>query len=113
MSSCGAPARAGPQARARRGKRRAAERSGAALIIGRRNSAAQRDKLATSSAAQVVIGIGIGASLADLKARMGHDSARASLIYQHATATADSKIANALGLAIDAEPDKPGAGAGS
>jgi len=84
------------------------------LIIGRRNSAAQRDKrdkLATSSAAQVVIGI--GASLADLKARMGHDSARAALIYQHATATADSKIANALGLAIDAEPNKPGAGAGS
>ncbi|TMR12993.1 hypothetical protein ETD85_57955 [Nonomuraea zeae] len=26
-----------------------------------------------------------GASLADLKARMGHDSDRATLIYQHAT----------------------------
>jgi hypothetical protein len=25
-----------------------------------------------------------GASLADLKARMGHDSARAAMIYQHA-----------------------------
>jgi hypothetical protein len=38
----GAPVRAGPQARARRGQRRAAERSGAALILGRRNSAGQR-----------------------------------------------------------------------
>jgi hypothetical protein len=35
----GAPVRAGPQARARRGQRRAAKRSGAALIIGRRYSA--------------------------------------------------------------------------
>ncbi|WP_432868319.1 tyrosine-type recombinase/integrase [Microbispora rosea] len=30
-----------------------------------------------------------GASLADLKARMGHDSDRAALIYQHATRDAD------------------------
>jgi hypothetical protein len=44
---------------------------------------------------------------------MGHDSARAALIYQHATA-ADKKIADALGRAIDgAEADQPGAGAGS
>lgn len=37
-----------------------------------------------------------GASLADLKARMGHDSARAAMIYQHATAEADRMIADAL-----------------
>jgi hypothetical protein len=42
-----------------------------------------------------------GTSLADLKARMGHDSARAALIYQHATAAADRKIADALGQAIE------------
>lgn len=41
-----------------------------------------------------------GTSLADLKARMGHDSARAALIYQHATSAADKKIAKALGKAI-------------
>ena len=37
-----------------------------------------------------------GASLADLKARMGHDSARAAMIYQHAVAEADQRIAEAL-----------------
>ncbi len=37
-----------------------------------------------------------GASLADLKARMGHDSDRAALIYEHATRDADRKIADAL-----------------
>jgi integrase len=41
-----------------------------------------------------------GTSLADLKARMGHDSARAALIYQHATTEADHKIADALGRRI-------------
>jgi integrase len=53
-----------------------------------------------------------GASLADLKARMGHDSARAAMIYQHATAEADRKIADALdrriagsGKAADPGPD--------
>jgi len=35
-------------------------------------------------------------SLADLKARMGHDSARTAMIYQHATAEADRLIADAL-----------------
>jgi integrase len=35
-----------------------------------------------------------GVSLADLKARMGHDSVRAAMIYQHAAAEADQKIAN-------------------
>jgi integrase len=37
-----------------------------------------------------------GVSLADLKARMGHDSTRAAMIYQHATTEADHKIADAL-----------------
>ena len=43
-----------------------------------------------------------GASLADLKARMGHDSARAAMIYQHATAAADRAIAAALDHQIKA-----------
>lgn len=47
-----------------------------------------------------------GASLADLKARMGHDSDRAALIYQHATRDADRKIADALDARVRAErPD--------
>jgi integrase len=37
-----------------------------------------------------------GVSLADLKARMGYDSVRAAMIYQHAAAEADQKIANTL-----------------
>ena len=44
-----------------------------------------------------------GASLADLKARMGHDSDRAALIYQHATRRADQMIADALSARIEAE----------
>jgi integrase len=43
-----------------------------------------------------------GASLADLKARMGHDSARAAMIYQHVTAAADRVIADALDRQIEA-----------
>ena len=43
-----------------------------------------------------------GASLADLKARMGHDSARAAMIYQHAMAVADAAIADALDRLITA-----------
>jgi integrase len=43
-----------------------------------------------------------GASLGDLKARMGHDSARAAMIYQHATAAADRAIADALNERIEA-----------
>ncbi len=42
-----------------------------------------------------------GTSLADLKARMGHDSARAAMIYQHATAEADQAIADALDKRIE------------
>jgi hypothetical protein len=37
-----------------------------------------------------------GASLADLMARMGHDSARAAMIYQHETDEANHAIADAL-----------------
>ncbi len=58
-----------------------------------------------------------GASLADLKARMGHDSARAAMIYQHATAAADRAIADALDKVIEAteagpDDDDSGRGAG-
>ncbi|MFF4198238.1 tyrosine-type recombinase/integrase [Nonomuraea sp. NPDC001831] len=47
-----------------------------------------------------------GASLADLKARMGHDSDRAALIYQHATRDADQRIADALSARVEAEQKK-------
>lgn len=51
-----------------------------------------------------------GASLRDLMARMGHDSMRAALIYQHANQSADRKIADAMeGLIAEhesaADPD--------
>ncbi len=45
-----------------------------------------------------------GASLADLKARIGHDSARAAMIYQHATEEADQAIADALDKRIKGSP---------
>jgi len=48
-----------------------------------------------------------GASLADLKARKGHDSARAAMIYQHATSRADHKIAAALTEQIAATREQP------
>ncbi|GAA4505003.1 tyrosine-type recombinase/integrase [Nonomuraea ferruginea] len=48
-----------------------------------------------------------GASLKDLMQRMGHDSVRAALIYQHSTAEADCKIANAMNSKIaEALPPK-------
>ncbi|MEN3541044.1 tyrosine-type recombinase/integrase [Microbispora sp. ZYX-F-249] len=37
-----------------------------------------------------------GASLRDLMARMGHDSVRAAMIYQHRTAETDHKIADVM-----------------
>jgi integrase len=49
-----------------------------------------------------------GASLADLKARMGHDSDRAALIYQHATKDADQRIADALSARVEAERKRLG-----
>jgi hypothetical protein len=45
-------------------------------------------------------------SLADLKARMGHDSIRAAMIYQHAAAEADQKIANTLDQRIEERPGR-------
>jgi integrase len=49
---------------------------------------------------------GTGASLADLMARMGHGSARAAMIYQHAIRQRDTMIADALSLSIDLERDR-------
>ena len=42
-----------------------------------------------------------GASLRDLMDRMGHDSARAALIYQHKTTVAGLAIAGALSAQIE------------
>ncbi len=50
---------------------------------------------------------GSGASLRDLMLRMGHDSMRAALIYQHATANADQHIADALARHIDLASTAP------
>jgi integrase len=44
-----------------------------------------------------------GAGLKDLMARMGHDSERAALIYQHEARGADATITNALDAHVDAE----------
>jgi integrase len=44
-----------------------------------------------------------GASLRDLMDRMGHDSVRAAMIYQHATSEAGRAIADALNDKINAE----------
>jgi integrase len=59
-----------------------------------------------------------GASLRDLMTRMGHDSTRAALIYQHASADADRAIAEALSAALSAagdagEGERHGGGDGS
>ena len=43
-----------------------------------------------------------GASLRDIMARMGHDSPRAALIYQHASREADRGIADAMDAAVKA-----------
>lgn len=47
-----------------------------------------------------------GASLRDLMDRMGQDSPRAALIYQHATREADQMIADAVSAAVEAERKK-------
>jgi integrase len=62
-----------------------------------------------------------GVSSRDLMARMGHDSVRAAIIYQHATTEADARIAAALEAtwnagqsdqeAEDDSPDDDGDGA--
>ncbi|NIL59163.1 tyrosine-type recombinase/integrase [Salinispora arenicola] len=48
-----------------------------------------------------------GASLRDIMARMGHDSPRAALIYQHANREADQGIADAIDQAVKAARRKP------
>ncbi|MEU7590923.1 tyrosine-type recombinase/integrase [Micromonospora sp. NPDC049230] len=49
---------------------------------------------------------GTGASLADLMACMGHGSARAGMIYQHATAERDKSVAGSLSAGITEERDR-------
>ncbi|HEX6527050.1 MAG TPA: tyrosine-type recombinase/integrase, partial [Streptosporangiaceae bacterium] len=44
-----------------------------------------------------------GAGLSDLMARMGHDSERAAIIYQHEARGADQMITTALDADIEAE----------
>jgi integrase len=44
-----------------------------------------------------------GAALKDLMARMGHDSERAALIYQHEARGADKRITDAIDLHVQAE----------
>jgi integrase len=44
-----------------------------------------------------------GAGLRDLMARMGHDSERAAIIYQHEARGADSAITNAIDAHVDAQ----------
>lgn len=46
-----------------------------------------------------------GASLRDLMTRMGHDSPRAALIYQHATSDADRAIADAINSRLSQEAE--------
>nr|WP_225438387.1 tyrosine-type recombinase/integrase [Candidatus Frankia nodulisporulans] len=48
-----------------------------------------------------------GASLRDLMTRMGHDSPRAALIYQHASAEADAAIADAISAALIGKKEGP------
>lgn len=47
-----------------------------------------------------------GAGLKDLMARMGHDSERAALIYQHEARGADKRITDAIDSHVQAERDR-------
>ena len=47
-----------------------------------------------------------GARLRDLMARMGHDSERAALIYQHEAQGADKAITNAIDTHVQAEQNE-------
>lgn len=49
---------------------------------------------------------GSGAGLKDLMARMGHDSERAALIYQHQARGADKRITDAIDVHVQAERSK-------
>ena len=44
-----------------------------------------------------------GAGLRDLTVRMGHDSERAAMIYQHEARGADRRITDAIDLHVQAE----------
>jgi integrase len=46
-----------------------------------------------------------GAGLRDLMARMGHDSERAAMIYQHEARGADRAITDAIDTHVQAERD--------
>jgi integrase len=48
-----------------------------------------------------------GTNLRDIMARMGHDSPRAALIYQHTNSEADQGIASAMDKAVNALRRKP------
>jgi integrase len=47
-----------------------------------------------------------GAALRDLMARMGHDSERAAMIYQHEARGADRLITNAIDAHVQGEQGK-------
>ena len=49
-----------------------------------------------------------GAALKDLMSRMGHDSERAALIYQHVARGADQRITDAIDFHVQAERDDQG-----
>jgi integrase len=49
-----------------------------------------------------------GARLRDLMARMGHDSDRAAMIYQHEAQGADKTITNAIDTHVQTEQAKRG-----
>jgi integrase len=49
-----------------------------------------------------------GARLRDLMARMGHDSERAAMIYQHQAQGADTTITTAIDTHVQAEQTKRG-----
>ena len=51
-----------------------------------------------------------GAGLRDLMARMGHDSERAAMIYQHQARGADTAITNAIDTHVQAEHTRRGDG---
>ena len=51
-----------------------------------------------------------GATTKDLMQRMGHDSERAALIYQHATGKVDQMIAKGLDVFLKAQRHEPADG---
>jgi len=117
-----APRASGPKVRARRGARHAAERSAAALtgVTGgpiRRSNFNKLSGWPYAVRATGAEGLHVhdlrhsgnhlaaisGVGLRDLMARMGHDSERAAMIYQHAVRGADRAITSAIEAQIEAE----------